>query len=84
MPLLAKSLNKLEDSMKVWRVVMDSDGETEREPGTVETKIERGERFFAADSVGEVFNAAISWAAAVNGEIIAVVEHCPSITILSR
>ena len=68
--------------MKVYRVVIDVDGETTKESGTTSTEINRKEMYFAANSAGDVFNVAIKRAAEEDGEIVAVIEVCPAVTIL--
>jgi hypothetical protein len=66
--------------MKIYKVVIDSDGETTRKPGEVSTEIIRTEMYFAAKSISLVFDAALK--RAMDGEVVAVIEVIPSVTIL--
>ena len=63
--------------MKIFKVLIDH--EHPDKPG----EIERVEEHFGANTVGEVFNAAIKSAAILDGDIVAVVLHSESVSILS-
>jgi hypothetical protein len=69
--------------MKVFRVVTERDGETTREPGKTSTKIVTSEYRYAAETIQDVWIAAVDLVSG-DGEqtIIAVHEEHPAITIL--
>jgi hypothetical protein len=66
--------------MKIYKVIIDTDGETTKRPGEVSTEIMRTEMYFAAQSIGVVFDAALR--RAIDGEVIAVIEVIPNVTVL--
>lgn len=66
--------------MKIYKVVIDSDGQTTKKPGEVSTEIIRTEMYFASNSIGMVFDVALRRAG--DGEVVAVIEVIPSVTVL--
>jgi hypothetical protein len=67
--------------MKIYKVIIDTDGETTKQPGKVSTEIVRTEMYFAAQSIGVVFDAALR-RIFLGCEVIAVIEVIPSVTVL--
>jgi hypothetical protein len=64
--------------MKIYRVTINTDGETTKKPGEVSTEIIRTEIYFVAKSIGDVFNAAMKH----DGEITDIMEVIPGVIVL--
>ena len=68
--------------MKVFRVVVERDGQKTSEPGKQVTEIVREEFRFAAETMQQVWNA-IAWLRDdTERTLIAIVEDAPAITVL--
>jgi hypothetical protein len=67
--------------MKVYKVIIDTDGETTKRPGEVSTEIVQTEMYFAAQSIKSVFDIALA-RTSIKGEVVAVIEVIPSVTVL--
>jgi hypothetical protein len=68
--------------MKIYKVIIDTDGETTKRDGEVSTEIVQTKMYFAAQSIGVVFDAAMRRAGDGDGDVVAVIEVIPSVTIL--
>jgi len=69
--------------MKVFRVVVERDGETTKEPGKVSTELVREEFRYAAETMSEVWDA-IDWLRNdPERTLLAVIEEAPAITVLT-
>lgn len=68
--------------MKVYRVVTEQDGRTERIDGGTSTNIERAEFRYAAETMQEVWDA-IDWLRNdPERTVIAIIEEAPAITVV--
>jgi hypothetical protein len=68
--------------MKVFRVVVERDGNTINEPGVVSTEVRQDNYRYAADTIEQVWDA-IDWLRNdPERTVIAVVEEFPAITVL--
>ena len=67
--------------MKVFRVVTERDGETTKEPGKTSTEVIRSEYRYAADVIGQAWDAAMSLP--YDEQVIAIHEEHPAITVLA-
>lgn len=69
--------------MKVFRVVVERDGATSKEPGCCTTEIIREELRYAAESIQQVWDE-IAW---IRNDpertLLAVHEEAPAVTVLS-
>jgi hypothetical protein len=70
--------------VKVYRVLLDRDSETTKEPGIAITKTQREDIFYAADTMEEVWDE-IEWLRDdPNCNVVAIFEEYPSIHLLRK
>ena len=67
--------------LKVFRVVTERDGETTKESGERSTEIIRSEYRYAADAIGQVWEAAMTLPD--DEQVVAIYEEHPAITLLA-
>lgn len=67
--------------MKVFRVITNKDGETIRKPGEVSTRVNEVNRYYVAETMGEVWYKLPDDIPAEE-EVIGVIEAISSVTIL--
>lgn len=70
--------------MKVFRVIVERDGETTREPGKTSTEVIRDSYMYAANDINAVW-ASIEWLRNDPERlVVAIVEEFPAITIIKE
>lgn len=70
--------------MKVFRVVVERDGETTREPGKVSTEVIRDSYIYAANDINDVWGS-IEWLRNDPEKIVvAIVEEFSAITVIKE
>ena len=68
--------------MKIFVVIVDSDGPTLKAPGVSETEVKRMSYYYAAESIQRVWDAVEEMRNDPERTVIAVYEERPSVTIL--
>lgn len=69
--------------MRIYRVVTQRDGNTVKAPGVSETEIKQIDRRYAAEDMGQVWDAIFQIRNDPEETLIAVIEEHPSITIIN-
>lgn len=69
--------------MKVFRVVVEREGNTIKEPGVVSTEVIQDNYRYAAETIEEVWAATKRLRDNPERTVIAVVEEFPAITVLT-
>lgn len=70
--------------MKVFRVIVERDGETTREPGKTSTEVIRDSYMYAANDINAVWDS-IEWLRNDPERlVVAIVEEFPAITIIKE
>lgn len=70
--------------MKVFRVVVERDGETTREPGKTSTEVIRDSYMYAANNINDVWDS-IEWLRNDPERlVVAIVEEFPAITVIKE
>ena len=67
--------------MKVYRVILEHDGKTTRNPGEISTEILRTEIYYAAEEIDQVWDA-VNKRLLNTQTIFAIIEEHPTIIIL--
>lgn len=70
--------------MKVFRVVVERDGETTREPRKVSTEVIRDSYMYAANDINDVWDS-IEWLRNDPERlVVAIIEESPAITVIKE